>query len=330
MPSAYSLLNVVRSRHEQDASIFNPYAGQREISLSAKIAKTASENGAELRGGTFLPVGPATRTLTSSDFLADSIRVLTKALRPTLLLNQLGSQTVELTGNRSGLAVGVPAIAAGGYAAEDMEAVETTVTFSGVSLSGADAYTKMVLSRQLLKTPGAETTMLDLMRRTLAATVEQGVLAGNGANGQPLGLLTAPELPQQQISGQVPTLAEAAAIVETVLLADGAMSSMAWLMSAADFSPAMQAVHGDTPTIHTGNAKPFSLVGLPVMFSRFIPAGRFICADWSQLTIGFWGAPELIVDPYSLAASGKTRLTIWQTVASGVANRGTFVIGKAA
>lgn len=327
----YSLIELVKSQHPGDADLWRPGMAKREQTASDCIAASVvAPLGGLMRGGVFLPVGQDARSFTSTDFLATSLQSLHRALRPALHLNTLGAATVELSGSREALAVGVPAIAAGGYATENSDAVETTSTFSGCSLAPADAYCRTTITRRLLRSSAAESTLRDLMQRTIRATVEQGVLAGTGANGQPLGLLNSGALQQQATAGAVPTLSEAAQAVESVLLADGDLSSVAWLFPAADFNPLMTALHGAPTNVIPDSAAPFNLCGMPVFFSRFIPSGRWICADWSQLTIGFWGAPELIVDKFTMAARGTTALTVWQTVASGVGNRDTFVIGKAA
>jgi len=314
-----------------DAELHVEGQARREQELSQAIAMNVIQplNGT-MRGGVYLPVGSAARGITSSDFMATSLTSLHNALRPALRLNDLGAEMVDLTGSREALAAGIPAAAGGGYAPADGDALETTATLSGCSLAAADAFTRMTVSRRLLRSPAAEATLLDLTRRTLAATIERGVLAGTGADGQPLGLLTAPALQQKIQAGAVLTLTEAAEAVEQVLLADGDLESTAFLMAAADFSPLVANVFAGQTNIVPDAPSAYNLAGRPVHFSKFIPSGRWICADWSQLTIGYWGPPELIVDKVTLSARGTTAVTLWQTVASGVANRETFVIGKAA
>lgn len=326
---SYSLCDLVRSMHPGDAEIFHPGIGAAEQTASAVIARSVvTPLGGQMRGGTFLPVGRDARGFTSSDFTATSLDSIHRALRPLLLLQTLGARVIDLTGSREALTAGIPAISSGGWALEDGDAVETVDQFSGTALTPADAYCRTKITRRLLRSAAAESTIRDLLQRTIRATVEQGTLAGTGADGQPLGLLTAPNLPQQTTAGAVPSLSEAAQAVESVLVGDGDLLSMAWLFPAADFNPLLTALHGSPTNVVPDTSSPFNLCGVPVYFSRFIPSGRWICADWSQLTIGYWGAPELIVDKYTQAARGTTNLTIWQTVASGVANRGTFVIGK--
>jgi len=326
----YSVLSVVRAA-SMDAELFSDGQAAREQKASQIIANSVVQpTGGMLRGGTFLPVGREARSLTSAGFLATSLNSLHQALRPALRLNDLGAQLLDLSGNREVLAAGVPAAAGGGFATENGDAVESIATISGCSLAAADAFTRMTVSRRLLRSPAAEATLLDLTRRTLAATIERGVLAGTGADGQPLGLLTAPALQQKIQAGAVLTLTEAAEAVEQVLLADGDLESTAFLMAAADFSPLVANVFAGQTNIVPDAPSAYNLAGRPVHFSKFIPSGRWICADWSQLTIGYWGPPELIVDKVTLSARGTTAVTLWQTVASGVANRETFVIGKAA
>jgi hypothetical protein len=50
-----------------------------------------------------------------------------------------------------------------------------------------------------------------------------------------------------------------------------------------------------------------------------------IAADgWSMAVLGLFGAPDVTVDPYSLAATGQVRITLNQFADFGVRQPGAF------
>jgi len=58
--------------------------------------------------------------------------------------------------------------------------------------------------------------------------------------------------------------------------------------------------------------------------SSTVCSAALFSSDWSQLVIGFWGGPDVTVDPYSLAATGQVRITLSQFADAGVRQPGAF------
>ena len=53
-----------------------------------------------------------------------------------------------------------------------------------------------------------------------------------------------------------------------------------------------------------------------------------IFGDWNQLTVGYWGAISILVDPYTQAASGKVRLIVEGYSDVALTNEKAFAINK--
>ena len=76
------------------------------------------------------------------------------------------------------------------------------------------------------------------------------------------------------------------------------------------------------------------LNGYPLRATTLMPtldAGAshpIIFGDWNQLTVGYWGAVSIIVDPYTQAASVKVRLIIEGYSDVAVTNEKAFAINK--
>lgn len=58
--------------------------------------------------------------------------------------------------------------------------------------------------------------------------------------------------------------------------------------------------------------------------SSTVCSAALFSSAWDQLVIGFWGGPDIVVDPYSLAATGQVRITLSQFADAGVRQPGAF------
>ncbi|MCC6378673.1 MAG: phage major capsid protein, partial [Burkholderiales bacterium] len=58
--------------------------------------------------------------------------------------------------------------------------------------------------------------------------------------------------------------------------------------------------------------------------SSTVCSAALFSSDWSSLVVGFWGGPDVVVDPYSLAATGQVRITLNQFADCGVRQPAAF------
>ena len=58
--------------------------------------------------------------------------------------------------------------------------------------------------------------------------------------------------------------------------------------------------------------------------STTICSAALFAADWSNLVLGFFGAPDVVVDPYTLAATGQVRITLNQFFDAAVRQPAAF------
>ena len=58
--------------------------------------------------------------------------------------------------------------------------------------------------------------------------------------------------------------------------------------------------------------------------STTVCSAAFFGSDWSMATIGFFGAPDITVDPYSLAATGQVQITLNQFADFGIRQPAAF------
>lgn len=170
-----------------------------------------------------------------------------------------------------------------------------------------------------------------MLRRTVAETIERGILAGTGSNGQPMGLVNDEKLNQQTFtaaSGSLPTAARTAELVAEILQAGGDLESVQILLSAEDYADSQQpSTASDTPLVSINDGRR-RMAGVPVAFSPYVPTGNVILADWSRVAVSYIGAPQLIINPYTYAESGMLELTLFQMVGYAVERLELLTVAK--
>lgn len=60
--------------------------------------------------------------------------------------------------------------------------------------------------------------------------------------------------------------------------------------------------------------------------STTVCSATFFSSDWSMAVLGLFGAPDITVDPYTLAATGQVRITLNQFADFGVRQPGAFAV----
>ena len=149
-------------------------------------------------------------------------------------------------------------------------------------------------SNQLLKQSNADQVIRDALLTSLGMAIDAAILAGSGANGEPLGLL--------ETDGVTET---SGAVSQTTIL-DG-------IKALADADVADEAIKFlSTPSLRRilqGRAVAASLEKMiwdggldqyPAYVSTACPAATIFGGDWSQVLLAIWGSGvEIVVDPFS-------------------------------
>ena len=64
--------------------------------------------------------------------------------------------------------------------------------------------------------------------------------------------------------------------------------------------------------------------GYPVAVSNQVSSGDMFFGVWSQLLLAFWGALDILIDPFTNAASGGVIIRAFQSVDVGVRHAAAF------
>jgi hypothetical protein len=335
----FSLVDFIAGHvADRKADSHRSMIGMAEAKAVAEAGEQETKNSARLIRGHVLPItraesgGLSTGTLADGGALVHTGRVtMAAALQPVLQVERLGARRVTLQGGDN--LVSAAATSGGGWITEDADSIQETALFGAAMRAPKEAAARLKMSRRLFNQSGISEQEFRLMlQRTISATVESGILAGTGSNGQPMGLINDQQLQQETFTSadSLPTRARVAELVGEILEAGGDLEQVQILLSAADYESSqlfVASASGDAPKveIYDGTRR---MAGVPCAFSPYIPTGNLVIADWSRVAISYIGAPQLIINPYSYSESGLLELTLFQMVGYAVERRELLTVAK--
>jgi hypothetical protein len=324
-PADFSLVRLIRA-HLRDADL-KPGEGAAELDAVAAAFRAASRTATgPLRGHTIPVTRAESGGLTAGSFSGGGALVgggavsLAESLQPQLLVESLGARRVQ--GKAGDLLVSSPAEVASGWCGEDGEISAASALFGAALLTPRDAAVRLRMSRSLFKQAGAiaESELRGLLSRSLAATIEKGIVVGSGANAELLGLANDPQLNRETFASAnaQPTRERLGELVGELLDNGGDLDSIAVMASSADYGDSQA---GTTPLVdHTADGRRRA-AGVAIAFSPHLPSGRLIVADWSRLVVSYIGEPQLVIDPFTDGDRGIINMTLFQSVSYATERR---------
>ena len=259
---------------------------------------------------------------------------LAAATRPVTVLQRAGAQVHEVSGVQE---LTIPAWdeSASGYWVTEGQ----TVTAAGLEITsgGARPHTcgaVQTISRRLLKQAiDIEAQLTSELQRIVASTIEQGLFAGTGTNGQPLGIERTPGTETVTFATSTPTYAKLVEMVEAYLDKNADPSQMTFFCNPKLLARLMTTeVASSTGNFVAGcihGPRQLSLFGVPVAFSNAITDGTVILANPQDLHIVYWRSPQLIANPFAEDTAGSVRVSVLNDLDVVVSRRHSLVIGKA-
>jgi HK97 family phage major capsid protein len=240
---------------------------------------------------------------------ATELQRVAAAVRPAIVLEQMGAQRIEVSGAGE---VAFPRFAAGaatgGWLSEGESAPTDAATIDSVVATPHCAAARLGLSRRVRN--GArediEAAVLRELEQCVAATLEAGFLTGSGSNDEPLGLINVPGIGTESFAGAVPTFAELEAMVSTYAAADGDISAARWLLNTNDFASLLSVATQYIDGAHR-------ICGLPVFSSSHLTQGKHLLLDPSAVALVYFGGAQVLLDEYSngKAINGSAELVVF-------------------
>jgi HK97 family phage major capsid protein len=288
---------------------FHPHQMLRELAtgqLSSRTRDLVGAIGGKIRDNWHLeiPFG-AMRDLAAISgsggyLVATDNRAVEDALRPVSVVTAAGATLMTgLEGH-----VTLPRVAASATAQwlpnETTQITASQPTFGQITMSPKNAGIYIPISHQLVEqAPDLMRALQADMRKALGALIDAAAINGSGSSGQPQGLLNTTAV--TKISGTSLDWADIVGMRKTVRDANGAELTTAWIAATdvAELLSKRERASGSGFILDNGK-----IDSRPCFVSTTVPSGTLLCADWSVVTLGFWGGIEFNMNPYQGFATG--------------------------
>lgn len=349
----YSLARALRAMTTND---------WRQAGFEREVSDTIARSIGRDAKGIFVPdfvwgkrAGPMSTAATGgsasenvSDKLVPTIQagdMFIEALRNRMVMADLGVTFMNgLVGK-----IQIPKFSAGANAAfvEELAAVsDQSPTDAAVTLQPRTLGAYVDISRLLMMTsvPAVDQIVRNDLLASMAERIEYYAINGSGSSGQPTGLLNLSGINDIDISAGSDvdslTWADIVALVKAVEEDNGVVNpaALGWLTH-----PAVKAKLASTAKVSSTDsvmilAEPWnSLYGYKFAATAAVPtnldpgdggndASALIFGDFSQLMVGTWGAPEILVDPYTGGTAGTVRIIVMQEVDVAARNAVSFAL----
>lgn len=262
--------------------------------------------------------------LVGTDTLVGSMIEL---LRNKLVVGTMGATMLDgLTGN-----VAIPKVTGGATAywlSETGEVSASTQQFGQLGLTphrlgAATAYTKQLVAQTSLS---VESFVRNDIARVLATALDLAALHGTGNAGQPLGIFGTANVGSVTF-GAAATWAKILAFESTLDAANAEAGNIGWITTgstrakwkaAVKFSNTASPLWADDNTVN----------GYPAKVTNQISTNKVVFGNWSDLIMASWAGTDVVVDPYTLAATGQIKIVVQQMADIGVRHPASFVISS--
>ena len=261
------------------------------------------------------------------------------ALRARLVMNDLGTRFMSgLKGD-----VAIPKLATGvaaGFVAENGATSEVNATFAQVTMSpkSLGAFTDVSRLLMIQSDPSVEQIVRDDLLNSIAQKIEDVAIEGGGSN-EPTGITGTTGIGSVAIgtNGGAMTWAKVTDLVKEVEVDNAAINAntLAYLTNPKVKSHlASTSKVASTDSVMLLDAPWDSLYGYNMAVTNNVPSdltkgtgtglSAMIYGDFSQLMIGFFSTPDVLIDPYTGGSSGAVRIRVIQEVDVAVRHAQSF------
>ena len=285
-----------------------------------------------------LTVGTATAGghLVGTDHLGDQF---VDALRARLVFNELGARF--MTGLRGDVAI--PKLATGvsaGFVAENGATSEVNAVFSQITMSpkSLGAFTDVSRLLMIQSDPSVEQIVRDDLLNAIAQKIEDVAIEGGGSN-EPTGITGTSGIGSVAIgtNGGALTWSAITDLVKEVEVDNAAINgnTLAYLTNPKVKSHmASTSKVASTDSVMLLDAPWNAVYGYNLAVTNNVPsdltkgtlttASALIFGDFSQLMMGFFSTPDVLVDPYTAGSTGAVRIRVMQEMDVAVRHAQSF------
>lgn len=214
------------------------------------------------------------------------------------------------------------------WVAEDGTVTGTDQTFAQLGLTPKRLGALTAFTKQLINQ--SHMSVENLIRANLATVCGEAItlaaIAGTGASNQPTGIINTTGVQTITFGASTaPTYAKYVEAWRKVQEANVVGGKKAFLTSplAQEKALTIPRVAGHDRMIIDDD---FKLLGTTVHGTNHAISDKLIYGAFNNLLIAFWGAMDFVVDPYSLAASGKIKIVLNMFTDIGIKHPSAFVV----
>lgn len=327
---SFSIMRAIRA-------LANPTnaAYQREAAFEFECSRAAQDKSGKQSRGLMIP----------ADVLNRAFSTTTPSGGPgsnAIATNLLADQFIELLRHRTwalkrvtsmgGLVgnVDIPrqnSAAQAYWIGEGSDAPESEPGIDQIGFSPKTLAARTEITRRLMlqSTPDAEMIVRNDLLKVMALALDKAVLYGSGAAGQPKGLLQQTGIHAVALADVFPSYAEYVQMETDVAAADADLGSLSYVINARARGAAKTTlqfpnVNGSQRIWEPGN----TINGYTVDVTNQLEAGDVFFGNWSDFILALWSGLDMMVDPYSLSASGGTRIVLFQDVDMNIRHKESF------
>ncbi len=325
--SSYNIAALLRGESDCYAESISQLIGERRPAAQ------------RIPGGAYLPsrrfaraLGVGAAASAGNIVNGNALLGVADAARPATVLEAAGAQRLELVAEGAiNLPVWEPG--AGGWVPEYGVAPQLASSVRSITASGRMAAARLALSRRLLlQAEEAEASILREVQAAVAAVIEGGIIAGSGSNNEPLGVLATPGIGSETFAAALPTYAELTKMIEKAADADASLAASSWLLNTKDLAGLLAAQRGTAgPGIIEWDGAAHRIAGFQLLPTRHLPEGKVLFGDFSNVTLAYWGEPQITIDRISngKSLSGAVDVVIHNLVDLMIAHPAQIVVGSA-
>ncbi len=343
----YSLLKLVRAlSNPNNARLQSEAAFELEASEAAqKVRKT--DRGGMTATVPFdmikrdLAISTGSGLTNASGLVATNLLAseMVDVLRPQTVCAAAGARVLAgLVGN-----VAIPRMdnaATPYWVADNIAVTESDQTFDQISLVPHTLGAMTNISHKLLiqSTPSAEAIVRDDISKIIAIGLDQAMLTGLAASGQPVGILNQTGIGSVTWdSAATPTFGKLVALESALNSANALAGRLAYVGNSAMIG--LLKTTAKSLTGQTNASFPVALLepekddtgllagelnGYSCYRSNLMPANTVLFGNFEELLLAIWGGFDLLVDPFSNAASGGVRVRALVDVDVAVRHAASF------
>ena len=197
------------------------------------------------------------------------------------------------------------------WLAEGAAVTESAMDIGSISMSMKRVSASQSFTREALLQ--AQPNLDDLVRRNLGVVLSQAIdlagLEGTGANGQPTGILNTSGVNTLTAAGNTITRAEALTALAAIEADNIDTTDAVFIMHPNDYARIAQTVVDTGSGKFVIDAPSNSVLGRRVLQTTKATEGKVYLGLYEHLLLAMFGGVDLVVDPYTNAASAKIGIT---------------------